>query len=252
MPGNSKTRVRISDPLRLVPRILTKLHTMWVRALYPFARLGSNFSVHYSCDLLNTGLMEIGNFVTVHKDVWLHAHVSPQNRGTPVLTIGDHCFIARRSHIAAKNRIEIESDVLLAASVLIQDHGHQFGDVTQPIKSQGSIPGGRILIGQGTWIGQGAAIICDSGELILGRNCVVAANAVVTRSAPPYSVLAGNPARIVKQFDPAKGEWVLGAARTLDTDPAKQRERSSQAAAEGSGSSAASSHSSGTEALTRK
>ena len=115
----------------------------------------------------------------------------------------------------------IERGVMLAAGVLIQDHGHAFDDVSIPIRDQGVTDGGRVRIGGGTWIGQGAVIICDSGELTLGRNCVVAANAVVTKSAPPYSVLSGNPARIVKQFDPSKGAWVLGAARTADSESAK-------------------------------
>jgi acetyltransferase-like isoleucine patch superfamily enzyme len=165
--------------------------------------------------------MEIGDYVTVHKDVWLHAHRSAKDKGGPVLSIGDHCFIARRSHISAKNHIEIESNILLAASVLIQDHGHNFSNIDVPIGDQGTADGGTVRIGQGCWIGQGAAIICDSGELTLGRNCVVGANAVVTRSASPYSVLSGNPARIVKQFDTVKGVWVLGASRQVEAGPAK-------------------------------
>jgi acetyltransferase-like isoleucine patch superfamily enzyme len=52
--------------------------------------------------------------------------------------------------------------------------------------------------------------MCSRGELVLGRNCVVAAHSVVTRSAPPYSVLSGNPAMIVRQYDPEKGVWRMG------------------------------------------
>lgn len=222
--GDRSSRIRFEDPLLLIPWVLTKFHTLWVRATHPFVSLGKGVSIHYTCDLCNTGLMQIGDLLTVHKDVWLHAHLSPENKGEPVLVIGDHCFIARRCHIAAKNRIHIESGVMLAASVLIQDHGHAYNDVTVPIRDQGVAEGGKIRIGEGCWIGQGAAIICDSGELTLGRNCVVAANAVVTRSAPPYSVLSGNPARIVKQFDPAKGTWVLGSSRPVETEAAKPQQ----------------------------
>jgi acetyltransferase-like isoleucine patch superfamily enzyme len=215
------SRIDFEDPLRLVPRALSKLYTTWVSATYPFASKGRKFSIHFTCDLRNTGLISLGSFVTLHKDVWLHAHPSPENQGEPVLVLEDRCFIARRCHIAAKNSIYLESDVLLAAGVLIQDHGHSFADLSKPIRFQGCAPGGRIRIGQGSWIGQGAVIICDSGELVLGRNCVVAANAVVTRGAPPYSVLAGNPARIVKQFDPVKGAWVLGSSHPVEGPAAK-------------------------------
>lgn len=209
---------------RLIPLILTKFYTLWVRATHPFASLGKGVSIHYTCDLYHTGLMQIGDLLTVHKDVWLHTHLSAENKGELVLVIGDYCFIGRRCHIAAKNRIHIERGVMLAASVLIQDHGHAYSDITVPIRDQGVAEGEKIRIGEGCWIGQGAAIICDSGELTLGRNCVVAANAVVRRSAPPYSVLSGNPARIVKQFDPAQGLWVLGASRPVESEATKAQQ----------------------------
>lgn len=210
---NQSARIHFPDPLKLLPRALCKLYTMWVGVTHPFAYLGKNVSFHYTTDFNNTGLMKIGNFVTVHKDVWLHANPSCAGSTEPVLTIGDHCFIARRSHIHARNGIHLAGHVILADSVLIIDSQHSFADPQLPVRLQGATEGGRILIEEGCWIGHGAAIICDKGELVLGRNCVVGANAVVTKSAPPYSVLSGNPARIVKQYDPDKQDWVLGASR---------------------------------------
>jgi acetyltransferase-like isoleucine patch superfamily enzyme len=94
------------------------------------------------------------------------------------------------------------------------DHNHAFEDVNVPIKDQGITPGGTITIEEGCWIGFGAAIVCGKGDLVIGKHSVIGANAVVTRSIPENSVVTGNPARVVKQFDPAKGEWVLGS-RTL-------------------------------------
>lgn len=219
--GFRKRRTNFKDPMQLVPRALSKLYTLWVRSTHPFISLGRGASFHYTVDLFNTGRMQIGDQLTVHRDVWLHTRSYPENTGEPLLIIDDECFIGRRCHIDAKNLIHIERGVMLAAGVLIQDHGHAFESVAVPIRDQGVTAGGRVRIGEGTWIGQGAVIICDSGELTIGRNCVVAANAVVTRSAPPYSVLSGNPARIVKQFDPVKGAWVLGAARTVESERAK-------------------------------
>jgi acetyltransferase-like isoleucine patch superfamily enzyme len=113
----------------------------------------------------------------------------------------------------------LERDVMLSANALIVDHLHAYEDVSRPIREQGVTEGGRIRIGQGCWIGHGAAIVCDRGELELGRNCVVAANAVVTKSFPAYSVIAGNPARVVRQFDAARKNWVLGVARPAMAPP---------------------------------
>jgi acetyltransferase-like isoleucine patch superfamily enzyme len=118
--------------------------------------------------------------------------------------------------VSAKNCIHIERDVIIAQSTLIVDHSYAHEDGTPPICEPGDTEGGRIRIGEGTWIGQRAAILCTRGELVLGRNCVVAANAVVTHSYPPHSVIFGNPARVIKQFDPAKNAWVLGSVRSAE------------------------------------
>ena len=212
------SRLSFEDPLRLVPLALSKLYTLWLRFAFKFASLGRRVSIHFTAYLYNPRQIKLGHSITVQKDVWLHAQVSPESKGDPVLIIDDHVTIGRRSHLSARNHVHIHSDVMLAASVLIEDNGHCFSDVSVPIRAQGMTRGGRIEIGEGCWIGQGAAILCDKGELILVRNCVVAANAVVTRSAPPYSVISGNPARIVKQYDPAKGVWVLGSAVSETTN----------------------------------
>jgi acetyltransferase-like isoleucine patch superfamily enzyme len=203
---------RREDPLKLVPRGLTKLYSLWVSGTYPFLRSGRKLSVHYTCDIRNPDLMELGNDVIIHKDVWLHAWPSGDGAPGPAVVVGDRCLIGRRSHISGRNGIVIEPDVIVSAGVLIQDHGHAYEDVTASIRLQGLVAGGRIRVGQGSWIGQGAAIVCTEGDLVLGPNCVVAANAVVTRSAPGFSVLVGNPARVVKQFDQRKGAWVLGSS----------------------------------------
>jgi acetyltransferase-like isoleucine patch superfamily enzyme len=54
---------------------------------------------------------------------------------------------------------------------------------------------------------------------VIGRNCVVAAHSVVTRSAPAFCVLSGNPAVIVRQFDPIRKRWVMGSVRSAKAEP---------------------------------
>ena len=73
---------------------------------------------------------------------------------------------------------------------------------------------GTIRIEEGCWIGFGAAIVCGQGELVIGRNSIVGANSVVTRSVLPYSVVTGNPARVAKSYDPSREQWVIGASKT--------------------------------------
>jgi lipopolysaccharide O-acetyltransferase len=145
----------------------------------------------------------------------------PDEEGDPVIVIDDNCVIHWRSQIDARNRIHLEASVLVAQDVLIVDQNHAYEDIAAPIKDQGLTEGGRIRIGQGSFIARGAAIIASRGDLVLGRNCVVSAHSIVTRSAPPYSVLSGNPAIVVRQFDPIKQMWIVGSVRSAETELVK-------------------------------
>jgi acetyltransferase-like isoleucine patch superfamily enzyme len=211
--------VHYEDPLRLIPRAMTKLYTLWLSVTYPFASRGRNLSIHYTCNLRRVVAhrIKLGSSIIIGKDAWLNVSAPPEEKGEPVIVIEDNSRIGARCQISGKNCIHLEREVTLSSSVLVMDHSHAYEDITVPISEQGATGGGRIRIGQGCWIGFGTAIICPKGELTLGRHCVVGANSVVTRSYPPYSVIMGNPAKVVKQFDPVKNAWVLGSVRAEET-----------------------------------
>jgi acetyltransferase-like isoleucine patch superfamily enzyme len=210
--GNSG-REFMEDPLKGFPRLASKLHSLWLARTYPFASIGKNVWIHYSCQLSRSiaHYVSLGNGVIAGMDVWFN--IPPvAHRAEPAIVIEDECGIGRRSVISAKNRVHVGRNTILGPAALIMDHNHAFEDVTIPISRQGTTPGGTIRIEEGCWIGFGAAIVCNQGELVLGRNSVVAANALVTKSYPPYSVIVGNPSRVGRQFDPARGAWFGGSS----------------------------------------
>jgi acetyltransferase-like isoleucine patch superfamily enzyme len=151
--------------------------------------------------------MALGEGVYLAPDVWLHI-LEYGGPVRPKLVLGKGCSIGRRSTISAKNYIELEDDVLLGPNVFIMDYNHEYSDPNRPIHAQGVTAGGRVVIGRNSWLGYGCVICCGKGELTLGRNCVVGANSVVTRSFPDFSVIAGSPAKLVKTYDPSLGKWV--------------------------------------------
>jgi acetyltransferase-like isoleucine patch superfamily enzyme len=201
----------LEDPFSLVPRILTRLRTQWMLWTYPFLSIGRDFSAHSSCDLRRAiaPYIKIGDSVWLDRDVWLNIPFKPKD-GTPVILFDDGCRIGRRCMISAQNRIHVGRNTIFAPSVLLMDHNHEFKNTTISISDQGTTAGGTIRVEEGCWLGYGAVILCNDGELVIGKNSVIGANAVVSRSIPPFSVVAGNPGRVVRHYDPSKGVWVLG------------------------------------------
>jgi lipopolysaccharide O-acetyltransferase len=197
------------DPFAMLPRLATKVRTAWLKAAYAFEEFGHGVSVHHSCVVSRPGskFIRIGDDVYLGPDVWLNIVGEEDESGTKIV-LGKGSKIGRRSTISAKNRVEFGSDVLLAPSVLVMDHNHEYSDPTMPIHAQGVTAGGRIMIEKNCWLGYGCVIFCAKGELTLGQNSVVGAHSVVTKSFPPYSIVAGNPANLIKTYDPILRTWV--------------------------------------------
>ena len=183
---------------------------------YPFAGFGNGVSIHYNCDLRRSvaNRVRIGDDVYIAPGVWLNIPEFAAGR-PPALVLGNGCKIGRRCMFSARNLVELGEDVLFGPSVLVTDHSHEYSDIGKPIYRQGLTLGGTVRIEQNCWLSHGAAVICASGELVVGRNSIVGANAVVTKSVPPYSVVAGNPAKVVRRYDPQSGDWVRAGGDQL-------------------------------------
>jgi carbonic anhydrase/acetyltransferase-like protein (isoleucine patch superfamily) len=163
--------------------------------------------LHWSVDFrqYRRGQIVVGAGCVVERHTWLNVPSADAPEGS--LSIAGGCAIGRNNVISAKNSIVIGEAVVTAPQVLIMDHAHAFEDPARPILHQGVTEGGTIVIEPGCWIGFGACVVGNRGELRIGRNSVVAANSVVTASVPPLTVVAGAPARPVRAFNDLTRAW---------------------------------------------
>jgi acetyltransferase-like isoleucine patch superfamily enzyme len=133
---------------------------------------------------------------------------SPASRDA-VLEIGDASYIGYQVSISVGARVSIGSHVLLANRVfLAADDGHPLDPVER--RSRPGSGTGCITIEDDVWIGESAIVLKD---IRIGRGAVVAAGAVVTADVPPLTVVAGNPARVVKQIVPTTAAPAIAANR---------------------------------------
>lgn len=112
-----------------------------------------------------------------------------------VVRIGDRCNIGRGSSIVGRCRIEIGDDVTTGPGVYVTDHNHRFDDPDTPIARQW-VSEAPVRIGDGCWLGAGVVVLAGT---TLGRNVVVAAGSVVRGEFADRAVIAGVPAKVVRQ-----------------------------------------------------
>ncbi len=99
--------------------------------------------------------------------------------------------------------VNVGRDVLLAQYVVVSALNHEYDSIDLPIRLQG-VNVKLIEIGAGSWIGAKAILLPG---VRIGRNSVVAAGATVTKDVPDYCLVVGNPARIVRRYDPSTGSF---------------------------------------------
>ena len=161
-----------------------------------FASFGKYSLVGRMCKFLNSHLIEIGSGVTISDFVWLNAS-DPQKKKNVTLNIGDKTYIGRSVQINAFNNVKIGKNVLIADRVFISDADHNYLDKSKPIIDQGDRFVKSVEIKDGSWLGIGCVIMPG---VTIGRNSIVTANSVVLRDVDDYSIVGGNPAKLIKNY----------------------------------------------------
>jgi acetyltransferase-like isoleucine patch superfamily enzyme len=153
--------------------------------------------------------IEVGEDTLIGQQVSISAGMLPGQDlfQLTLLTIGDRCVIGRGSHIIAHQSITIGDDVWTGPYVYITDQNHGYEDLDVPIGRQ--FPVNRpVSIGAGSWLGAGAIILPGAR---IGRNVVVAAGSVVRGDVQDHCVVAGVPAKVIREH--TQIGWQPGRAK---------------------------------------
>lgn len=189
---------------------------MWRRALYRivfgrFESLGKGAVISLKATILHPERIAIGKGTHISEYSLIGATANGH------IVIGDNCWIGRFNAVQdAGGSIEIGQGVgtgqncfitgqgglrigdysLLAPMVSIVPNQHRFDDLATPITNQPET-GVGITIGRNGWIGVGSTIL---DGVTVGDHVVIAANSVVTKDVPAYSIVGGTPARVLRSL----------------------------------------------------
>lgn len=183
--------------LRIIKDVPEILHRLRISRI-----VKTNYLVHVKKGTIIIGAKYIHlgkNFcadIDVRIEAWDH-HLN--EKYTPEIIIGDNVFFNSRTHISAINKMIIGNGVLIGSDVLICDNNHgstlSFDELNVPPQKRRLFSKGSIIIEDNVWIGDKAVIL--SGVTI-GCGSIIGAGSIITKSIPPFSIVVGNPARIVK------------------------------------------------------
>lgn len=187
--------------------ICSKIVTHW-RTIYSywiqleFGKVGKGVYIGKMYFLKGAKYISLANNVCIGERCIIEVYDSYQNqRFTPLLTIGANSHIGDDGHITCINMIQIGNNVRMGRKVFITDNAHGASDRTlldiAPNKRL-LVSKGPVIIEDNVWIGE---MVCIMPGVKIGKGSIIGANAVVTKDVPPYCVVGGNPAKIIKNLD---------------------------------------------------
>jgi lipopolysaccharide O-acetyltransferase len=170
-----------------------------------------HLSVGPRAHLRGLSYISLGENFFAGDGLWLEAITRYGDESfTPKIRIGQNVSISHWSHIACTHSVTIGDDVLIGSKVIITDHNH--GSFTRNTASPTLPPAQRplerdrpVVIGSNVWLGDGA-VVCPG--VTIGEGSVAGANAVVTTDVPPFTLVAGVPARPIRRYDALEKRWV--------------------------------------------
>lgn len=192
----------------MINRVFIKIRFLFYKAFVhsrykrKFRAMGNTSFIRQPLKIDGWQNISIGENVIISYKTWLAA--LPLT-GSPVceLTIGDGCCIGNFNHIYATRKIVFGKKVLTADKVYISDNLHCYENIQLPVLAQPIRQVNDVYIGDGSWLGENVCVIGSS----IGKNCVIGANAVVTKDIPDYCIAVGNPAKIIKRYCLETGVW---------------------------------------------
>lgn len=157
--------------------------------------------------LVNLRFVSLGQNSSIRPGARIEAIVLDEKR-PPAIKMGDNINIEQNVHIVCTSRIVIGNSVSITGNCAIVDKNHPFDLIDDyPIKIGARIDPSLtpVSIGSNTFVGYGTVIL---PSVKIGVNCVIPANSTVTKDVPDFCVAAGNPARVMRRYDPERQKWV--------------------------------------------
>lgn len=150
--------------------------------------------------------IKLGNNVVICSDSWLN--VNYREKGLVAIDIGDNSFIGERNFFSVGKKIELSPYCLTTSNCSFIGASHVTSNVNKAYLTTGVTNDASIIIGANCFFGFDSSVI---GNVTIGHGSIIGAKSVVLSDVPPFSIVVGNPAKVIKRFDFSSNEWVTSS-----------------------------------------
>ncbi len=165
--------------------------------------LGSDVLIDPTVQVLGLTNVKIGSGTQVGEFGWFN--VNHRTADESRIGIGRNCLIGRRNLFSSGESIQIDDFCLTASDVAFLCSDHIIADPSRPYVASGNAATDRIVVEPNCWFGLGALVL---GNVVVGRGSVVSARSIVLEDVPPFSIVVGTPARVIKRYSFVERQWI--------------------------------------------
>jgi UDP-2-acetamido-3-amino-2,3-dideoxy-glucuronate N-acetyltransferase len=163
----------------------------------PDVKLGKNVQIYnfvnlYGCEIGDE--TRIGTFVEIQKNA----------------RVGKHCKIS--SHTFICEGVSIEDEVFVGHGVMFINDSFPRATADGRLQTEADWAVEPIVVKKGASIGSNATILA---KVTIGERAIIGAGSVVTRDVPPDTIVAGNPARVMRKVEDGRGKMEDGSKRKI-------------------------------------
>lgn len=196
------------DFKRLIKFLFSKIPVTWSCYILSTIKKGKvqmdkGSFIHPTVHILGASNILVGQNSCISEGSWLNVNHRVEN--DVAIEIGSNCFIGKDNFFSSGKKITIRDYVLTTIGCRFIGSSHRIDDPLIPYIATGTTSNDSVYIGVNCFIGVGATVM---GNVTIGHGSVIGAGAFVITDVPPFSIVVGNPARLIKRYSFSEKKWV--------------------------------------------
>jgi acetyltransferase-like isoleucine patch superfamily enzyme len=175
--------------------------------------IGVGSYIHPSVHILGKANVHIGANTCLSEGCWLNVNHRLENKKS--IVIGNDCFIGKHNFFTSGDAILIGDYTLTTIGCKFIGSTHKLDNPEVPYLLAGTTSEDRIQIGANCFFGAGATVL---GNIKIGHGSIIGAESLVLQDVPPFSIVMGNPAIVIKRYSFSKKTWLLVSDMSSDDE----------------------------------